>query len=53
MYGWVNEYASWGGVAIGNSSIVAANSVVTKDIPDYCVAGGIPARIIKKISNGT
>jgi acetyltransferase-like isoleucine patch superfamily enzyme len=28
--------------------VVGANSVVTKDIPDYCVAVGIPARIIKR-----
>lgn len=36
------------GVTIGDSVIVAANSVVTKDIPSYCVAGGNPAKIIRK-----
>jgi acetyltransferase-like isoleucine patch superfamily enzyme len=36
------------GVKIGEHSIVGANSVVTKDIPDYCVAAGVPARIIKR-----
>lgn len=36
------------GVKIGNNCIIGANSVVTKDIPDYCVAVGIPAKIIKK-----
>lgn len=36
------------GVKIGNNVIIGANSVVTKDIPDYCVAVGSLAKIIKK-----
>jgi acetyltransferase-like isoleucine patch superfamily enzyme len=36
------------GVTIGEHCIIGANSVVTKDIPDYCVAVGTPARIIKR-----
>jgi acetyltransferase-like isoleucine patch superfamily enzyme len=32
---------------VGRHSIVAANSVVTKPIPDFCLAGGSPARIIE------
>jgi len=36
------------GVTIGAHSIIGANSVVTKDIPDKCIAVGAPARIIKK-----
>lgn len=36
------------GVKIGDGSIIAAYSVVTKDIPPYCVAGGNPARVVKK-----
>lgn len=36
------------GVKIGDGSIVAAYSVVTKDVPPYSVAGGNPARFIKK-----
>lgn len=35
------------GVRIGKGAIVAANSVVTQDIPPYCVAAGIPAKVIK------
>jgi acetyltransferase-like isoleucine patch superfamily enzyme len=35
------------GVTIGNKAIVGANSVVTKDVPDYAVVVGAPARIIK------
>ena len=36
------------GVSIGKHSVIGANSVVTKSIPDYCVAAGIPAKVIKK-----
>lgn len=36
-----------GNLTIGNNVIIGANSVVTKDIPDNCIVGGIPAKIIK------
>lgn len=36
------------GVTIGDGSIIAANTVVTKDIPSYHIAGGNPCRVIKK-----
>ena len=39
------------GVSIGNNVIIAAGAVVTKDIPDNCVAGGVPARLIKTLEN--
>ena len=35
------------GVTVGRGSIIAAGSVITKDIPPYCIAGGIPAKPIK------
>lgn len=35
------------GVHIGKKVIVAAGSVVNKDIPDYAIVGGVPAKIIK------
>ena len=35
------------GVVIGNGVVVAAGSVVTKNVPDYAVVGGVPAKIIK------
>jgi acetyltransferase-like isoleucine patch superfamily enzyme len=35
------------GITIGKHSVVGAGSVVTRDIPEYCVAVGNPARIIK------
>jgi acetyltransferase-like isoleucine patch superfamily enzyme len=36
------------GVTIGRGSVVAAGSVVTKDIEPYSVVGGVPAKLIKK-----
>lgn len=37
------------GVHIGNESVVAANAVVTKDIPERCVAAGNPAKVVKQL----
>ncbi len=45
---WIGENVSIIGACIGRNSVVAANSVVTKDIPDYSVCAGVPAKIIKK-----
>lgn len=36
------------GVHIGDGAIIAANSVVAKDVPAYCVAGGNPCRVIRQ-----
>ena len=35
------------GVTIGDNSVVAANSVVTKDVPANCIVAGNPAKIVK------
>jgi acetyltransferase-like isoleucine patch superfamily enzyme len=45
---WLGENVCVIGASVGKQSIIGANSVVTKDIPDYCVAVGSPARIIKR-----
>lgn len=37
------------GVTIGDGVVVAANSVVTKDVPPYSIVGGIPAKVIKQV----
>ena len=39
------------GVTIGNNVVVAAGAVVTKDVPDNVLVGGVPARVIKEIEN--
>ena len=39
------------GVTIGENSIISVGSVVTHDIPDYCVVVGNPGRVIKKINH--
>jgi acetyltransferase-like isoleucine patch superfamily enzyme len=36
-----------GGVTIGNGAIIAAHSVVTKDVPAYAIVAGIPGKVIK------
>ena len=39
------------GVKIGNNSVIGARSVVTKDIPQNCIAAGNPAAILKEIES--
>lgn len=39
------------GVTIGNNVVVAAGAVVTKDVPDNCLVGGVPAKILKEIED--
>ena len=39
------------GITIGENSIIGAGSVVTQDVPDYCVVVGNPARVVKKIDH--
>lgn len=46
---WIGEgVCIMSGVTIGFGCIIGASSVVTKSIPDYCIAVGTPAKVIKK-----
>lgn len=45
---WLGENVCVLGAKIGKHCVIGANSVVTKDVPDYCVAVGAPAKVIKK-----
>lgn len=45
---WIGDKVTiLSGVKIGKGAIIASNAVVTKDVPEYCIVGGIPAKIIK------
>ena len=47
---WIGEYSAiMKGVTIGKGAIVAAHSVVTKDVPPYTIVAGNPARVVKEI----
>ena len=37
------------GVTIGEYAVVAAGAVITKDVPDFAVVGGVPAKVIKML----
>lgn len=39
------------GVTIGNTVVIAAGAVVTKDVPDHCVIGGVPAKKLRDLEN--
>ena len=48
---WIGERAViLSGVHIGNNSIIAANAVVTHDVPPHTCVAGVPAKIIKKVN---
>jgi len=44
---WLGENVCILSASVGRNSVIGANSVVTRDIPDFCVAVGAPAQIIK------
>src|SRR3954452_7894934 len=39
------------GVTIGRRAVIGANSVVTEDVPEFSVAAGAPARVVKQIAH--
>lgn len=46
---WIGDKATiLPGVTIGDGAVIAANTVVTKDVPAYCVCAGNPGKLIKK-----
>ena len=50
---WIGNNACIFGCVVGKNSVIGANSFVNKDIPDYCIAVGSPAKIIKKLNFNT
>ena len=50
---WIGENVCIIGASIGKHCTIGANAVVTKDIPDYCVAVGAPARVLKRYNEKT
>ena len=50
MLDWRESNNIGGGVKIGTKCVIGANSVVTHDVPDYSIAVGSPARVIKRWS---
>lgn len=50
-YAWISfNVTILKGVTIGKGAIVAANSVVMEDVPEFTLAGGYPAKVIKKLN---
>ena len=45
---WLGENVCVLAASVGKHSIIGANSVVVSDIPDYCIAVGSPAKVIKR-----
>lgn len=51
---WIGEFSAiLKGVTIGKGSIVASHSVVTKDVPPYVIVAGNPARVVKRLEEGS
>jgi acetyltransferase-like isoleucine patch superfamily enzyme len=45
---WIAQNCSiLSGVRIGNGAIICSGAIVTKDVPDYSIAAGVPAKVIK------
>lgn len=47
---WLGAHATiTANVRIGKGCVIAANAVVCKDVPDFTMVGGVPAKVIKKL----
>ena len=50
---WLGQNVCVIGASVGQGSVIGANSVVLSDIPDFCVAVGSPARVVKRYDFNT
>jgi acetyltransferase-like isoleucine patch superfamily enzyme len=50
---WLGEHVCVIGASVGKHCVIGSNAVVTKDIPDYSVAVGAPAKVIKQFNHNT
>jgi serine acetyltransferase len=50
---WLGENVCIIGARVGRNCVIGANAVVTRDIPDFCVAVGSPARVIRHYDEAT
>lgn len=48
LYCFYSTQSKWLKI-IGDGAVIAANAVVTQDVPAYAVAGGVPAKVIKQM----
>lgn len=48
---WLGQNVSVIGASVGKGCVIGANSVVLNDVPDYCVALGAPARVIRRFDH--
>jgi len=50
---WIGENAVILGAKVGKNCVIGSNAVVTQDIPDYSIAVGIPAKVIKQFDTSS
>jgi acetyltransferase-like isoleucine patch superfamily enzyme len=45
---WLGQNVCIIGASVGKGCVIGANSIVTSDIPDFCVAAGAPAKVVRR-----